>query len=155
MAWWRPGGLGGQWHGEDAVEEWGIDPDELFEDSPMPPSPPRRDRRTSFFPAMDRTVRKASVLRVRRADLTRLGVWAALPTGPVALLASGGRPVAPAAVERPATVTRTIQPETAVDSSPGGYDALVLGLWLGAGSDVNGAAARRLRVLAPSVRIPD
>ncbi|MFI9213921.1 conjugal transfer protein [Streptomyces sp. NPDC053253] len=120
----------------------------------MPPSPPRRDRRTPFSPARDRTVRKASVLHLRRAALTRLGVWAALAAGPVALLASFGRP-APAAAERPTTVTRTVQPETRADTGPAGYAELVLGLWLGAGSDVNGPAARQLRLLAPSVRIPD
>lgn len=120
----------------------------------MPPSPPRRDRRTPFSPAGYRTARKASVLHVRRAALTRFGVWAALAAGPVALLASCGRP-APAAAERPATVTRTVQPETAGESGPAGYAELVLGLWLGSGSDVNGAAARQLRLLAPAVRIPD
>ncbi|RSS57488.1 conjugal transfer protein [Streptomyces sp. WAC01280] len=120
----------------------------------MPPSPPRRDRRAPSAPAGDRAVRKTSVLRVRRAALTRFGVWAALAAGPVALLASWGRP-APAAAERPATVTRTVQPETRADSGPAGYAELVLGLWLGAGSDANGATARQLRLLAPSVRIPE
>ncbi|MGW8767845.1 conjugal transfer protein [Streptomyces sp. NPDC055815] len=81
-------------------------------------------------------------------------MWAALAAGPVALLASCGRP-APTAAERPATVTRTVQPETAGESGPAGYAELVLDLWLDAGSDVNGAAARQLRVLAPSVRIPE
>ncbi|MFD3535886.1 conjugal transfer protein [Streptomyces sp. NPDC058664] len=52
-------------------------------------------------------------------------------------------------------MTRTVQPEATVESGPAGYAELVLGLWLGAGSDVDGAAARQLRALAPSVRIPE
>ncbi|MFF1511896.1 conjugal transfer protein [Streptomyces sp. NPDC058326] len=120
----------------------------------MPPSPPRRDRRTPSAPAGDRPVRKPSVLGIRRAALTRIGVWAALAAGPVALLASCGRPT-PAAAERPATVTQTIQPETPAENGPAGYAELVLGLWLDAGTDVNSPAARQLRVLAPSVRVPE
>ncbi|MGA5873969.1 conjugal transfer protein [Streptomyces cinereoruber] len=120
----------------------------------MPPSLPRRTRRTPLTPAGGRPPRKISVLSVRSSVLTRFVVWGALATGPIALLASYGRP-APATPEQPVSMIRTVQPETPAETGPAGYAELFLGLWLEAGTGPQSAAARQLQLLAPSVRPPE
>ncbi|MGW9452442.1 conjugal transfer protein [Streptomyces sp. NPDC055632] len=117
----------------------------------MPSSPPRRTRRTLLPQAGDRPPGKVSV---RSSVLTRFVVWGVLATGPVALLATYGRP-GPAVPGQPVSLTRTVQPETPAGDGPAGYAELVVGLWLEAGSGPQSAAARRLRLLAPSVRPPE
>ncbi|WP_121828805.1 conjugal transfer protein [Streptomyces sp. S1] len=120
----------------------------------MPPSPPRRPRRTLLPQAGDRPPRKVSVLSVRSSVLTRFVVWGVLATGPVALLAHYGRPD-PAVPRQPVSLTRTVQPEAPAEAGPAGYAELLVGLWLEAGSGPQSAAARQLRLLAPSVRPPE
>ncbi|MFB7030938.1 MULTISPECIES: conjugal transfer protein [unclassified Streptomyces] len=120
----------------------------------MPSSPPRRTRRTLLPQAGDRPPGKVSALSVRGSVLTRFVVWGVLATGPIALLANYGRPD-PAVPGKPVSLTRTVQPEAPAEAGPAGYAELVVALWLEAGSGPQSAAARRLRLLAPSVRPPE
>ncbi|MFH9958977.1 hypothetical protein ACH4OX_32840 [Streptomyces roseolus] len=100
---------------------------------------------------------RVTQLRGRRALLVRLGVWAALAAGPVALLHAVGSPapvaVKPAAASRPTAV----QPAAAVagEGGPAGFAETVIGLWLECGTAAESSAAlAQLRLLAPGVRAP-
>ncbi|QIB49528.1 conjugal transfer protein [Streptomyces aureoverticillatus] len=117
----------------------------------MPALLPRRERRGPTKDEPSGASRTRS-LPVRRSALVRTAVWVAVAAGPLALVASCARPDAVVRT-RPAPVT---QADTAKEpvTDPGGYAELVLDVWLRAGHDEEGAAARQLRVMAPSVPPP-
>ncbi|MGW6248020.1 conjugal transfer protein [Streptomyces roseolus] len=100
---------------------------------------------------------RVTQLRGRRALLVRLGVWAALAAGPVALLHAVGSPapvaVKPAAASRPTAVQPTAV--VAGEAGPAGFAETVIGLWLECGTAAEPSAAlAQLRLLAPGVRAP-
>ncbi|KUM97382.1 hypothetical protein AQI95_41940 [Streptomyces yokosukanensis] len=84
--------------------------------------------------------------------MVRLAVWAAVATGPLALIATCAHGQS-AAAPRPVAVTRAVDhAETAAD--PAGYAELVLSVWLRSGTGQDSVAARQLRAMAPSLQPP-
>ncbi|WP_405681246.1 conjugal transfer protein [Streptomyces sp. NBC_00868] len=126
----------------------------------MTPTPPprRRTARPSAAPAAQalRTSRPETVPAGRAVSrgprLARVGVWAALAAGPLALAVAVGIPrttVAQAApAHRPAEAVRP-------PADPRGIAELFVDLWLRADAAVpDSAAAAALRSLAPGVELP-
>ncbi|MET7621956.1 conjugal transfer protein [Streptomyces sp. NPDC005408] len=122
----------------------------------MPIHAPRRPAPAAPSPSPPLRTANASVpaLRTahRRVSLTRIGVWAALAAGPVALAV---------ACAMPRTVVAAAQPKQAAASAvrtadPAGAAALFCDLWLrsdAAQADSNTAQA--VHALAPSVALPN
>ncbi|MBB5109343.1 conjugal transfer protein [Streptomyces spectabilis] len=88
----------------------------------------------------------------RRIQLGRLAVWAALATGPLALLVSAwpSADASTAAAARQTPRTTRVAPE----ADPAGYAAEFVDAWLRSTDDVASPAAERARSLAPDVALP-
>ncbi|WP_326615149.1 conjugal transfer protein (plasmid) [Streptomyces scopuliridis] len=114
----------------------------------------RRDRRSpkNEEPVTPSPAPRTRSLPVRRTALVRMAVWATVATGPLALISSCARS---GEVVRTQPVPAARAGDTGASSpDPAGYAELFLGLWLRSGSDEDGAAARQLRAMAPSVQPP-
>jgi hypothetical protein len=83
----------------------------------------------------------------RRGRLVRLGVWAAIAAGPLALAAS----CATSPVPRTAAHSAQAVPSTAASTDPGGFAQMFLSLWLRSDSAADGAQSAVLRSVAPGV----
>lgn len=121
----------------------------------MPTVTPRRPPSTAAAPgpALRRPSAAVGALRTaqRRTSIVRIGVWAALASGPLALVvvcAMPGETVA-AAQSKPA-------PPTAVRTTdPAGVAALFVDLWLRSDADQpEGSTAHAVQALAPDVDLP-
>ncbi|MFE3144330.1 conjugal transfer protein [Streptomyces scopuliridis] len=114
----------------------------------------RRDRRSpkNDEPVAPSPTPRTRSLPVRRTALVRMAVWATVATGPLALISSCARSDEVVRAQ-PAPAARA--GDTGASSlDPAGYAELFLGLWLRGGSDEDGAAARQLHAMAPSVQPP-
>ncbi|MEU9286420.1 conjugal transfer protein [Streptomyces sp. NPDC048275] len=89
----------------------------------------------------------------RRVHLGRLGVWAAVAAGPVALAVAVATPatvVQAAPTAKPATV------KTAAAANPAGYATVFLDAWLRShAGDESSAQARLAQSMGPDVDLPD
>jgi len=83
----------------------------------------------------------------RRGLLVRLGVWAAIAAGPVALFASC------AASSVPRTAVQTAQPPARATAAvdPAGFAQMFVSLWLRADTATDDARAQAVRAMAPGV----
>lgn len=114
----------------------------------------RRDRRSpkNDEPVAPSPTPRTRSLPVRRTALVRMAVWATVATGPLALISSCARSDE---VVRTQPVPAARAGDTGTSSpDPAGYAELFLGLWLRSGSDEDGAAARQVHAMAPSVQPP-
>lgn len=114
--------------------------------SPAPatssPSPPLRMARASVG-----TLRIAH----RRVSLARIGVWAALAAGPVALAVACAMPRTVVAAAHP----RTAAPSALRTADPSGAAALFCDLWLRSdASAADSSTAQAVHALAPNVDLP-
>ncbi|MFD9441870.1 conjugal transfer protein [Streptomyces sp. NPDC060006] len=89
----------------------------------------------------------------RRVHLGRLGVWAAVAAGPLALAVAVATP---ATVVRAAPATKPTTVKTTVSANPSGYATLFLSAWLRsrAGGE-SSAQARLAQSMGPDVDLPD
>lgn len=85
----------------------------------------------------------------RRGLLVRLGVWAAIAAGPLALFASCTANTAPGAAVR--TAQPTARTTAALD--PAGFAQMFVSLWLRADASTDDADARAVRSMAPGVAL--
>ncbi|MEV6400209.1 conjugal transfer protein [Streptomyces sp. NPDC051907] len=109
--------------------------------APPAPSPPLR---TPIPSLALRTVR-------RRVRIARLGVWAALAAGPVALAVACALPRAALSAAQP----RTAAPSAVRTADPAGAAELFCDLWLRSDAgEADSSAAQAVRRLAPSVALP-
>jgi hypothetical protein len=83
----------------------------------------------------------------RRGLLVRIGVWAAIASGPAALVSSCTASAAPRAV------VRAVQPATPSTVGPAGFAQMFLSLWLRAGASPDDARAQAVRAMAPGVAL--
>ncbi|MGI3225023.1 hypothetical protein ACRJ4B_14970 [Streptomyces sp. GTA36] len=88
----------------------------------------------------------------RRVRLGRLGVWAAVAVGPIALTVAVATP---ATVVRTAPATKPATVKTTAPANPSGYATVFLNAWLHsrAGSE-SAAQARLAQSMAPDVELP-
>ncbi|MEZ0092499.1 conjugal transfer protein [Streptacidiphilus sp. EB129] len=83
----------------------------------------------------------------RRGLLVRLGVWAAIAAGPLALFTS----CASAPVPRTAAHTAAPTAPATVGADPAGFAQMFVSLWLRATSTADDAQSRAVRAMAPGV----
>lgn len=88
----------------------------------------------------------------RRVQFGRVGVWAALAAGPLALAVAIGQPSATVAAT-PAPKPQRTQTTTAV-TDPSGYVTQFVDAWLRSSDDASSAAGRRAQSMAPGVTLP-
>ncbi|MFF4748166.1 conjugal transfer protein [Streptomyces sp. NPDC001268] len=87
----------------------------------------------------------------RRVSIARLGVWAALAAGPVALAVACAVPRSSAPAQPLAATAADLR-----TSDPAGVATLFCELWLRSDTDsADASTARALRVFAPNVDLPD
>ncbi|MFF3249101.1 hypothetical protein ACFYWY_36470 [Streptomyces sp. NPDC002870] len=107
------------------------------------PSPPLRTSNASI-PAL-RTAH-------RRVSIARIGVWAALAAGPVALAVACAMPPSVNAAAQP----KTTAPSALRTADPAGAAALFCDLWLRSdAAQADSSTARAVHALAPSVSLPN
>ncbi|MDQ1033508.1 hypothetical protein QF035_011177 [Streptomyces umbrinus] len=88
----------------------------------------------------------------RRVHLGRLGVWAAVAAGPIALAVAVATP---ATVVRAAPATKPATVKTAVSANPSGYATVFLSAWLRSRAGAESTAQARLaQSMAPDVDLP-
>ncbi|MEU5297838.1 conjugal transfer protein [Streptomyces umbrinus] len=88
----------------------------------------------------------------RRVHLGRLGVWAAVAAGPIALAVAVATP---ATVVRAAPATKPTTVKTTVSANPSGYATVFLNAWLHSRADRESTAQARLaQSMAPDVDLP-
>ncbi|MFF3489501.1 conjugal transfer protein [Streptomyces sp. NPDC002701] len=88
----------------------------------------------------------------RRVHLGRLGVWAAVSAGPIALAVAVATP---ATVVRAAPATKPTTVRTTVSANPSGYATVFLGAWLRSRAGAESTAQARLaQSMAPDVDLP-
>ncbi len=88
----------------------------------------------------------------RRVRLGRLGVWAAVSAGPIALAVAVATP---ATVVRAAPATKPTTVKTTVSANPSGYATVFLGAWLRSRAGAESTAQARLaQSMAPDVDLP-
>ncbi|MFF8932282.1 conjugal transfer protein [Streptomyces longwoodensis] len=90
----------------------------------------------------------------RWVQLGRLGVWAAVAAGPIALTVAVA--ATPATVVRAASVTDPTIVKTTLPADPAGYAAVFLGAWLRSRAGAETTAQGRLaQSMAPDVDLPE
>ncbi|WP_260470355.1 conjugal transfer protein [Streptomyces sp. RP5T] len=88
----------------------------------------------------------------RRVRLGRLGVWAAMSAGPIALAVAVATP---ATVVRAAPATKPTTVKATVSANPSGYAAVFLSAWLRSRAGAESTAQARLaQSMAPDVDLP-
>jgi len=88
----------------------------------------------------------------RRVHLGRLGVWAAVAAGPIALAVAVATP---ATVVRAAPATKPTTVKTTVSANPSGYATVFLSAWLRSRAGAESTAQARLaQSMAPDVDLP-
>jgi hypothetical protein len=89
----------------------------------------------------------------RRVHLGRLGVWAAVAAGPIALAVAAATP---ATVVRAAPATKPTTVKTTLSANPSGYATVFLDAWLRSRAGAESTAQARLaQSMAPDVDLPD
>ncbi len=88
----------------------------------------------------------------RRVHLGRMGVWAAVAAGPIALAVAVATP---ATVVRAAPATNPTTVKTTVSANPSGYATVFLDAWLRSRAGAESTAQARLaQSMAPNVDLP-